>query len=359
MEAVVRHYWMDLLNIVACFAVILLHCSTGVFLNTGDTQWLLNVVCQSICVFAVPSFFMISGANLLGYRKKYDTKTFFIKRFRKVVFTLCVASAIVYVVRPLVACFCFGESLHLSFRGFVDGVLRNSICDVYWFFYAILALYLVTPIFSVVADNKRLMEYAIGLSIFSTTVVPFLNRFTGDLFNLLIVSYLSGWVMYYLLGYYLQHHFSHTAPTAFIVLAVAVSCVFTAMMTLKTNWGHTVLSGSYSPYDNFYANASSLPVLIYSICIFLLFKRANEKIGSLRFYDKIKAASRYSLGIYAIHMLVINSLDLFVPHQLAWDLVLRPLVVFAVSFALSWIGSRLLLLLRTLKRATPLGLPRG
>ena len=98
----VRHYWIDLLNVIACFAVVVLHCSTSIFMNTGDAEWLIDVVYQSLCIFAVPVFFMISGANLLGYRKKYDTKTFFVKRFKKVVFTLCVASAIVYVSSPLI-----------------------------------------------------------------------------------------------------------------------------------------------------------------------------------------------------------------------------------------------------------------
>ena len=44
--------------------------------EAGDAEWLIDVVYQSLCIFAVPVFFMISGANLLGYRKKYDTKTF-------------------------------------------------------------------------------------------------------------------------------------------------------------------------------------------------------------------------------------------------------------------------------------------
>lgn len=74
-----RHYWMDLLNVIACFAVVMLHCTTTVFANSGDTEWHLDVLFQSICIFAVPVFFMISGANLLGYREKYDTKTFFVR----------------------------------------------------------------------------------------------------------------------------------------------------------------------------------------------------------------------------------------------------------------------------------------
>lgn len=129
-----RHYWIDLLNVIACFAVVVLHCSTSIFMNAGDAEWLIDVVYQSLCIFAVPVFFMISGANLLGYRKKYDTKTFFVKRFKKVVFTLCVASAIVYVSSPLIKYAVAGYPVDISMWGFIDGLFHNTICDVYWFF---------------------------------------------------------------------------------------------------------------------------------------------------------------------------------------------------------------------------------
>lgn len=115
---------------------------------------------------------------------------------------------------------------------------------------------------------------------------------------------------------------------------------------LNANFEHTVLSGSYSPYDNFYANAENLLALVYASSLFLLFKSSNERIGNLRFYGAIKVMSGLSLGAYAIHMLVISSLDWFVLHRILWDLGLRPIVVFVVSLALSWAGVRLVALLR-------------
>lgn len=146
---------MDLLNVIACFAVVMLHCTTTVFANSGDTEWHLDVLFQSICIFAVPVFFMISGANLLGYREKYDTKTFFVKRFRKVVFTLVIASIIVYVCQPLLAFIIAGTPPDISIGGFVKGFLHNQICDIYWFFYAIIILYAVTPVLHWLRKTSR------------------------------------------------------------------------------------------------------------------------------------------------------------------------------------------------------------
>ena len=98
-------------------------------MNTGDAEWLIDVVYQSLCIFAVPVFFMISGANLLGYRKKYDTKTFFVKRFKKVVFTLCVASAIVYVSSPLIKYAVAGYPVDSNSLGFRSETLYR-ICNL-------------------------------------------------------------------------------------------------------------------------------------------------------------------------------------------------------------------------------------
>ncbi|MDN5954723.1 MAG: acyltransferase family protein, partial [Loigolactobacillus coryniformis] len=80
-----RVYFMDCLNIVAIMAVILLHTSGTVFSYRMDNHWLLAVLMQVMFIWAVPIFFMLSGANLLNYSERYDTKTFFKKRWARVV----------------------------------------------------------------------------------------------------------------------------------------------------------------------------------------------------------------------------------------------------------------------------------
>lgn len=72
-----RLYYIDILNILSCFAVVVLHCSGGVFYYQKTRLWFIYMFLQTVAHFAVPVFFMITGANLLDYRKKYDTKTFF------------------------------------------------------------------------------------------------------------------------------------------------------------------------------------------------------------------------------------------------------------------------------------------
>lgn len=340
------HYrWMDYLNVASCFAVVMLHCSTSIFLNTGDKRWFLDVVYQSLFVFAVPCFFMISGANLLGYRSRYDTRTFMKRRFSKVLLTLVLASIIAYICSAQLSAIGQGKPLLLSLPEFIAGFLQNKICDVYWFLYAILIIYLVTPIFSLMVGNQRLLRYCLLLSAFSTFILPIAGRFIpGDLsLNYLKIPYVDGWIFYYFLGYYLVHGMRRKIQRR-SVLVIAAATAFAAMvgMTIKTNIGHTVLSGNFAPYDNFYANAGGLLAAIYASCIFLLFKSREEHMRESHAYKFVRQFSSLSLGIYAFHMLLINAFDLYVPHRILWDLIIRPIVVIALAGIIAWLFNLLI-----------------
>lgn len=350
METTVRkpavHYrWMDYLNVASCFAVVLLHCSTSIFLNMGDRQWFLDVVYQCLFVFAVPCFFMISGANLLGYRERYDTKTFLGKRFSRVLLTLVLASIIVYICEAQIQAVGQSRPLSLSLGEFLGGFLQNKICDVYWFFYAILAIYLVTPIFSLMAYNQSLLRYCLALSAFSTFVLPVAERFIPGSLSLsyLKIPYVDGWIFYYFLGYYLVHGTKRKMPRpSILALVAAVALAAMIGMTIKTNIGHTVLSGRYAPYDNFYGNASGILAATYATCIFLLFRSKEERMQASRAYGIVRKLSTLSLGIYAFHMVLINVFDLFVPHRILWDLIVRPVVVIALAAVIALLFNLLL-----------------
>ena len=55
-------------------------CRNGCFWQFSyDRYWITANIIECICYFAVPIFFMISGATLLNYRKRYTTAVFFKK----------------------------------------------------------------------------------------------------------------------------------------------------------------------------------------------------------------------------------------------------------------------------------------
>ena len=120
----------------------------------------------------------------------------------------------------------------------------------------------------------------------------------------------------------------------FALVAASLLCMI--VLTLNTNRDHTVLSGFYSPYDSFYASALSIFALPYSVGIFLLFKEREEFLCRSSLYPMVKKTGALCLGIYAIHILVLTTLDAHVHGGIVWDLALKPFVIFAVSAALTY-----------------------
>ena len=75
--------YFDILNVFACLSVIALHCNGYTHTFAHDAAWKQAIFFETIFYSAVPIFFMLSGATLLGYKKRYNTKDFYKKRFIK------------------------------------------------------------------------------------------------------------------------------------------------------------------------------------------------------------------------------------------------------------------------------------
>lgn len=63
-----RLIWLDLLNIVACAGVLLLHCTNGEvhhFSGTLSANWFIGLITHSFFLWPVNVFFMISGFTLI------------------------------------------------------------------------------------------------------------------------------------------------------------------------------------------------------------------------------------------------------------------------------------------------------
>ena len=90
--------YITVLNVFAALAVVFLHANKCFWRFSTERYWVTANVIESFFYFAVPVFFMISGATLIDYRERYDTKTFFKKRlFKTLIPYICfVAIGIIY-----------------------------------------------------------------------------------------------------------------------------------------------------------------------------------------------------------------------------------------------------------------------
>lgn len=126
-----------------------MHCSGSVFEygNIEGRLFLLSLFVQTLAHSAIPVFFMITGTTLLEYRKKYDTKTFFKKRFMRTVIPF-VFWSLFYLLRPV---WMEGTPFPKA-EDFRNALFNNGATGIFWFFYTLFAIYLCIP---VLIDSKE------------------------------------------------------------------------------------------------------------------------------------------------------------------------------------------------------------
>lgn len=137
---------IDVMNIAACVAVVALHVNGGIWGFARNLNWAMMLITECVCYWAVPVFFMITGATLLDYRLRYSTKVFFQKRFTK--------TGIPFIFWSIVSIFWAVYISHylppdvLSNLGsFLDAIVNTKGMSIYWFFPPLFALYLAIPVF--------------------------------------------------------------------------------------------------------------------------------------------------------------------------------------------------------------------
>lgn len=66
-----RSTWITCANVLACLAVIMLHCNGVFWSHPSGMLWITSNFIETAFFWAVPVFFMIIGAVQIDYHKKY------------------------------------------------------------------------------------------------------------------------------------------------------------------------------------------------------------------------------------------------------------------------------------------------
>lgn len=289
-----RLLYIDILNILACLAVISLH-HNGLVHSFEDTlAWRESLVVECGLYWAVPVFLMITGVNLLNYREKYDTSTYFRKRVMRTVIPWLAWSFLVLGWKVVTGQLILEEKT----AGYVlNLVLNYKVENVYWFFGALFACYLAIPVFSLLTKNRKILWYAAALNFIFLSCLPVLKVWLGFSWSL-DIPVTGSLILYVLLGYLFgTGELKRSQRTGIYLLGIfgfLLRFVYTYIMSVKTGKTDTSIKG----YIMFHA-------VFLSVAIFIWIRQINwKKYLPCWLIDKLPLISSCSFGIYLMHRVV-------------------------------------------------------
>lgn len=315
-----RNYNYDIMRVLACIMIICMHAPMPNLNANG-------IILSTISYFTAPGlclFFVISGSLLLPI--KTDTTTFLKKRLGKVIMPTLVFT-ILYIILNCI-------------NGEQQNILR-TICSipfsaqghgVLWFMYTLIGLYLVAPIISKWLDSASKREVELYLLLWVITLCfPILKLFVGiNEGNTGVLYYFSGYIGYFILGYYLKKY-----PESISLKKLIIPDIIAIIAPIAFKVMHIEI--------DFYSMFWYLSIFVALLCttIYVLISKIKIKKGGI-----VELISNLSFGIYLIHIAVMRffiwELDFIINinnYILQWIMVVG--LTFIISCSIAYVISLL------------------
>ena len=189
--------YLDILRVLACLLVILIHTPIRPFDIYYNTPSVAGAVYTVLVAVNCNLFFMITGALLLPVTK--PTRGFLKRRLRVVLFPLIVWSAVYLLEHAFV--------LHNFTPRLLTSILFHPVEGVLWYVYVLLVIYVTLPLVSkcIEAIGKRGVEVVLVLWVLSS-FIPYQHGIFIEAahYHDNMFSAFSNYYGYVLLGYYMH-----------------------------------------------------------------------------------------------------------------------------------------------------------
>ena len=333
MEAKKHYMYFDLLSIVACLAVIFLHCNGIVHSGPGVRHWSQALVFEVIFYWAVPIFFMCTGAKTFKYRDKRTTKEFLLTRIKGIFVPFVAWSLIQYLIIS------FGGGLlesssqewKPSFIHFMTQFMNCQIDGTYWFFFSMFGVTLSIPVLSRLRDETSTLWYLVIAYVTLSGIMVPLAKVIGLPWNPAIeISVAGGYVMYVVLGYLLAND-----NTVFIKKNSRLTLYLLGLCGLIVRYAYTwYFSQSSGTLDNTLFGYNYITAILPSVAVFVFFKYVDWEKNALFSHRaaSIKEIAGLTFGIYLMHNLVLSKVFLGLLHLDMSSYFVRLVLPFVIFF---------------------------
>lgn len=309
-------FGLSFLRVLATFSVILIHVSASLVMKFGDISlfdWNVANFFGSISRYSVPMFFMISGALLLN--KDYVLIDFLKKRLGKIIPPFIIWSLIYIFLNRYVF---RGESF--NFMKIIKDVFYGSKYNL-WFIYTLLGVYLTVPVLRKWIKNapQKEIQYVLIIWLFTLILtIPNLKIY----FPKIDLTYFSGFIGYFILGYYLSlFNFKRIIPVLFVVSGIAITIIGTCYFTVRN-----------SKFYYYFYEYLCLNTFLVSSGVFILFNKVNSSNKKVHFM--IGQLNQVCFGIYLMHPLVLELFNLIGFDVYITNPIISVLLVASICFVI-------------------------
>lgn len=297
--------FINFANVCSAIAVVFLHANNCFWtFNPTARYWKTANFIECLFYFAVPVFFMISGATLIDYNKRYDLNTYFKKRIHKTFIPY-----IIWSILGLLFQIIYLKSIkftQVNFNMVLNGLLSTSNClvQVYWFFIPLFCIYLAIPFISEIPTQKRkkIFCYIVIIQFIFGSLIPFVN----SVFNLKVqysfFNISDSYLIYIFLGYLLSHYEIKPSRRYLFYFLGLLGLLLHIMGTYFSSVHAGKLISIYKGYMN-------IPCLLYSTAIFIFFRYGGQKIMHNQSISKIiNKLKNYTFSLYLLHWYILQIL---------------------------------------------------
>lgn len=334
--------YLDVIRVVACFWVILVHVSSDQMWNlpTNSLDYQVSIFFNTFSISAPAIFFMLSGAIFLNPEFPAISVK---KLWGKYILRMAVAYVFwsylyTFIIWLPYYTFSF-ETVKAYIREFFTGIPMYHM----WFIPAIISIYMVLPLLKPAFADKQRCKYYLFLFTVIQILIPTILKFDFP-YKFLLNSVYSrppyllciGYVGYFVLGYYLSIEEFH--PKIRIILYVS------GILGLLTAVGIDVyFSLCQDTVVLMMSDMFSLNSFFLAIAVFVGFRYIPwHRTKTIRVISKL---SRLTFGIYLVHpfflkIITEHCLFLFQLPAIVWIPTIG-MATFFCSTIVSWIINKI------------------
>ena len=336
--------YLNILKILGSVAVVLIHVISRSWydLSPNSTNFTYLTIFDSLVRWAVPIYFMVTGAIFLNEEKKITFKDLFFKYILRIFLIFFFWNMLYGCLTSIVYDHTFSLNI---FMNNLLGTLQGKNVYHLWFLLLIIGFYLCVPILKLITkkENQKIIEYFLIILFIFTSLLTSLNLFFDFTFNYTILF--SGYIIYFILGYYLNT-FEISKNKKIIIYTLGI------MGALTTIIG-TIFYSRYigAPNEKFFTYLSP-NVLFMATALFTFIKSVFKNKQEIK-SKIINSLIESYFGVYLMHGLVLGILEKLkiinfnIPLPLL--VLLTTTIVYLITYLISFVMGKIPIIKRLIK----------